>query len=1079
LSESTVDIIQGAKKGGGATEAANTLRSQQTARVLFVVSEGPCVGLVNGLKSVHLDKVAVVSQQGKVNYDGVSMAWQPGTQWQSSIDGFDAIEREVVVGQQVDQPTPVVRTITDGQFDSVRVTLVIPQLTQQDPKTGSVGGSSFEWAIDVQSNGTGYVQRYSDTIHGKNTSPYARAVKVVLDGSPPWDIRVRRVSADPADSSTVNRFLWSSFTEITSLKLRYPNTATLGLALKAHPFSSVPEVVLDWMGMEFLVPSNYDPLVRTYAGPWDGTFKSAWTNNPAWVWYGLVTHPRWGLGERINPQLLNKWQLYRIAQYCDSGVPDGRGGTEPRFVINAQIAQQADALQLLREVAAVFRGLVFWANAGVEVSQDAPDDAQLIYTPANVINGDFNYLDVSEKTKHAVYVCWWSDQTQFGAEVPEALFDHELVPRYGTDPLTLRLLGVTSRGMAARACKWARYSEHTEDGLVTFEVGAEGMLASPGRVFKINDPSEAGEQLGGRVHSAELDRVVLDRDIVPMAGEAYSLTVQQIDPSDATKVRLVTRNVAGFGVGTRTVIVYEPFEHAPLAETMWLLESTAVSATTWRCLAVEQINEPGALARYRITGLAHNPSKFGFIERGLSLDARPISRVSVRPRAPAGLVATESTYVEGEIQRARVTVSWSGLVRGMRFGLQWRVGQGPWRERPITSANTVDVDDVPTGTMDIEVRAVNSLGLRSPPSTASLFVNGAGSVAIPLTGANLLSNTEFLGRSITPAALGAVYQMGPIQYFGTEQARAAPNTSPWVPPGVDALVLSEFGPGSAGAQSYADVQLEGGGDAGLMPAYPGARMEFSAWMQAHRCRVALVVYFYDEAKMLMSGPVNTGPLDVTYGPGVNPTVDNSFTRRGLFFEVPSAARFLQPCFRKLTTNAALGPDSYAWILRPYLGFSGRGQREFAPYSPGHRQVPGSVVTEHVGANAVSNEWFGAHNDLVEVTFANIFAGSVPLLTFTPVQSGTLRAHFQTEAEASTVVGNPDVQNISMYVLGATSVTGERIVPDGGWKSYTREYRIEVTRGQSVTLGLALKLPSIAPAMIRARNTSVSVFQLKR
>jgi hypothetical protein len=722
-------VISGAKKDGGAaaTEAANTLRSQQRAKVLMLVSEGEVGGLVNGLQSVFLDNVPVKNPDGTSNFADVKATWTYGTQGQPALDGFDAVANEVVVGQQVDHATGVVRTITDPNVDAVRITITVPQLTEQDPKSGSVGASSFVWAIEVQSQMNGYVRKYESTVSGKNTSPYARAVKLDLDGQAPWDIRVVRVSVDPPTTNIVNRFVWSSFTELQQVKLRYPNSALLGLEIGAHPFGRMPSVRLDWVGQLLPVPSNYNHLKRRYSGTWDGTFKMATTSNPAWLVHALVTHERYGLGDFVPVEFSNKWALYKIAQYCDEPVSNGRGGTEPRFSINCQIRDRQEAIIVLREVVASFRGLCFWGASGIEFAQDAPTDPTLIYTPANVVTGDFNYPDVSEKTRHSVFICMWADQSQFGAEVPEVLFDDELVARYGTREITMRGLGITSRSMAARVCRWARYAEAYENGLVMFTVGSDGQVVEPGRIFKIADPTQSGDQLGGRIHSATSTTVTLDRDVTLVAGETYTLSVLQPDFGDPSNLRLQTQQVVTEPGVVREITVALPFAAPPEVETVWLLESSAVVATTWRCLGVEEVEGAN---QYRVLGVRHDPRKFPYIEDGMALDTRPISRLTVRPKRPASVVASESAFVEGQSYRSRVTVSWPAPAAGLMYVVSWRVSNGPWTELPSTSSNTIDIDGVGAGVFVAEVRSVNMLGTRSPGTTSEpLVLRGAGRLA--------------------------------------------------------------------------------------------------------------------------------------------------------------------------------------------------------------------------------------------------------------------------------------------------------------------------------------------------------------
>lgn len=731
-------VVEGRKKGGGRApqEAADSLRSTQIAEVVMLISEGQAQGLVNGLKSVYLDKVPVENADGSRNFSDVEFAYVVGTQGQPVIDGLDAVQNEQAVGLQVDHATPVVRTITDAQVDHVRVTIGVPQLTYQNPESGDLSGSSFEWAVDVQSAGGGYVERHREVIDGKTTSLYATAVKLELTGAAPWDVRVRRVSADPASATVANRFSWQSYTEISSIKLRYPNSAVARLRVNAQHFGRIPTVAFDWLGQVVNVPANYDPLTRVYSGVWSGTFKPAWTNNPAWAVYDLVQHERYGLGQFVPAALQDKWALYAIAQYCDALVPDGRGGTEPRFTCNVNLEVAEEAYKVVQDLVAIFRGMAYWCAGGVTYAQDAPSDPVHLFTPANVYQGLFTYADTSEKTQHSMWVCWWNDITLFGQAVPEIYIDEALVARYGLRSVELRPLGLTSRGQAARACRWARHSEQLEGDVVSFEVGSDGVAVAPGQVFRIADPNEQGERLGGRVQAATATTVTLDAPVTLAAGETYTLSVLQPDPATPSKLLTETRTVTTPAGMASVLTVSAPFSAPPAQQTVWVLESDAIAATTWRCLTVQEVKGAN---RYRINAMAHNPSKYDAIELGLKLDQRPVSRLSLVPPRPASLASTETVYRAGQLYRSRITLSWPQPEPGLLYLLSWRLNAGSWSDLPPQSANSVDIDGLAPGTLDVQLRSQNALGNTSPPLPGLVTVAGGGKLDV--RGPNLMDAT--------------------------------------------------------------------------------------------------------------------------------------------------------------------------------------------------------------------------------------------------------------------------------------------------------------------------------------------------
>lgn len=698
--------LEGRKKGGGGSEAPDTLRSTQVAEVVLLLEEGEMQGLVNGLKSVYVDQVPLENADGSHNFEDVFFAYVPGAPGQAPLPGIEAVQNEIAVGVQVNQGTPVVRTITNAAVDHVRVTIFVPQLTDLNVENGSLNGSWFEWSIEVQSAGGGYVLRHQEIIEGKTTTGYSRAVRLELTGAAPWDVRVNRLTIPPP-SNIESDFVWSSYTEIQSIKLRYQHSAVAVLRLSARAFSRVPVIAVDALNRRVQIPANYNPITRAYTGVWDGTFSEGWTACPPWVLYDVITDVRAGAGDWVAPAIANKWSLYAIGQYSDAMVSDGRGGFEPRFTCNVNIETRTEAFRLIRDLAAIFRGMVFWASDQVDFSQDAPSDPVHTFTPANVYEGRFTYSDVSEKTRHSVFICWWNDMAQFGRRVPEIYVDDTLVARYGLRELELAPLGLTSRGQAARACRWARHSEEEEGEIVAFEVGSDGCNVRVGRTFKIADPNEAGERLGGRIKTATTTVVTLDAPVTLAPGETYELTVLQPDP--ASPVQLVTekRTVTTAAGTTSTLTVASAFSAAPAAGSVWLLESNAVGATLWRCMGIEEVK---GSRRFRITAIAHNPSKYAAIEEGLVLDRRPVSRLTTVPPRVASVSVGETPYLVGTEYRSKVTVSWPEPARGLTYRVGWRLNLGPWTLMPETSANAVDIDSLTGGLFECWVQSVNSLG---------------------------------------------------------------------------------------------------------------------------------------------------------------------------------------------------------------------------------------------------------------------------------------------------------------------------------------------------------------------------------
>lgn len=750
--------------GGGATEAADTLKSTQIADIIDVISEGECEGLIGGPKGVFLDGVPLQNADDSFNFTGVDLAWTAGTQGQAALPGIDSVRNEVGVNVAVTQATPVVRTITSPSVDKCQITISVPRLSYQDMTNGNTTGSEFEYAIDVQSNGGGYVQVFSGTVAGKTNSKYTRSVAFQLPGSAPWDVRVRRITADAVGGNVANAFSWFSFTEIQTVKLRYPNTALVRMRIDAEQFSSVPARTFDWGGLRVKVPTNYDPVNRSYSGTWDGTFKIAWTDNPAWIYYDMATSERYGLGEFIDASAVNKWALYAIGQYCDEEVPNGSGTTEPRFRCNVQFRDRVEAFKLMQELASTFRGMAFHSGSTLEVFQDAPSDTSLIYTPANVIDGNFAYEDSSEKSLHSVFICYWYDMEQQGKKVPEVYAPSDLIQRYGMREIELSPMGVTSRGQAARLARWARHSEQMEGSLVTFEVGTDGIVAAPGKVFAISDPNVAGERLSGRIKTAAASQVTLDAPVTLQSGEVYTLTVLQPDAAShmgyLTQERTVTT-----AAGSASVLSVSPsFSAAPVAGTVWMLQSTGISSTLWRCLAVEEVAGEN---RYRISGVAHNPSKYDAIELGLTLDEPIVTRLKTEASPPTDLDLVEEIYTDGTVNKSALTVSFVPAEGSRRHRISYRQDTSWWVDLPDTSEQCVTIRGLDPGVYEVVVRSINGLGNVSPAVTGSIALAGgkSGVRAVRLKSSSLTFKVPTTG-SPTPSSITITADTGALDDAG-------------------------------------------------------------------------------------------------------------------------------------------------------------------------------------------------------------------------------------------------------------------------------------------------------------------------
>lgn len=715
--------IQGAggKSGGGGQELPDSIRSTQMADVLDLLSEGEVEGLTFGLRSVYLDGVPLQNADDSFNFEGVQVQVTAGTQGQPSIAGADGVLSEVGVGVAVVAATPVVRSITNPAVDRVRVTIDVQQLTRQDGESGDLGGSSFGWAVDVQSNGGGFVTMLTDTVQGKTTSRYTKSIELALSGSAPWDIRVRRTSPDSTSAAEVNAFRWASYTEVQSLRLRYPNSAMVRLRVGAQQFNRIPVRSYDLMGLRVRVPSNYNTRTKVYTGVWDGTFKVEWTDCPAWIYYDLVTSTRYGLGRyfQVTPAL--KWRMYAIGRYCDEMVPDGKGGLEPRFRCGLYIATREQAYKMVSDLAAIFRGMAFWAGTDLAVVQDAPQDPVALFTNSNVIGGRFTYTGASHSKRHSQVVVWFNSLQEFGKLVPEVVPNRFWRAGAGIRSLELSPLGIWSRGQAQRLGKWVLYSEQREGAAVGFSVGLDGVLVQPGSVFQVADSAEAGERLGGRVRTATAAAVTLDSEVTLAAGEAYTLSCMLPDAADPARLVVQVRPVST-AAGVRQVINVSPaFTAAPAPESVWLLRSTSVEPTTWRCVGVVPAKDK---PEFEIAAIRHEPEKYALIEQGITFEPAQVSRIAVLPLAPASLNFTETIYQLGQERRSKATISWPEPAPGYTYLLSWRLAKGPWTDVPPSSENCIDIDALAPGELEVSVKSRNALGSVSKPKTGTFTLVG-------------------------------------------------------------------------------------------------------------------------------------------------------------------------------------------------------------------------------------------------------------------------------------------------------------------------------------------------------------------
>ncbi|MBO9552238.1 phage tail protein [Pseudomonas sp.] len=718
------ELIRGAKgggKGGGGSggssrtpvEAPNTLQSAATARIIDLLGEGPIVGLVNGLKSVFLDDTPLQSSNGSYNFAGVTVTERTGEAIQQPISGFPAVENEVDVSTQVKISLPIVRTVSNLDTDAVRVKIRIPALTSQDTSTGDISGSYVAVGVDVQASGSSWVRMATVEINGKTTSPYERAIRVGLTGVGPWNVRVLRLNADSTGSTVQNDTYWSSYTEITDVRLTYPDSAIIGLQVDARQFGTeIPSRSYDVKGRIIRVPTNYNPSTRAYTGLWNGTFKLAWTDNPAWIYLDLATHPRYGAGL----DNVDKWSLYQIAQYCDELVPNGYGAMEPRFTVNTVLAEQVEAIKALNQLASAFRGMTYWGSNSAVAAADMPSDPVKLVSPANVINGEFERSGTGLRERHSVALVTWNDPADGYKKQVEVVEDADAVRLFGWRQVDVTAFGCTSRGQAHRLGRWLLYSERAETDTITYTAGVDHADLRPGDIIALHDPSQAGARLAGRVHIPGLTGLELDKVPAEVTGFDWFLDVML--PAGVIERRKVQAFMGNF------VTLTEPLSDVPVVAAMWVLSSLSVEPELFRVVSVSE--KEGA--QYQVMAVEHDPDKYARVELGLNLPERDTSLIPTGPLpAPLNITVDEYLYRAGVAVRsgASISVTPPSDPRIALYEFQvWRPNESDYGPLSTQSDVTANLQDTSPGEYKIRVRALTVTGLRSPWSMLVVALQG-------------------------------------------------------------------------------------------------------------------------------------------------------------------------------------------------------------------------------------------------------------------------------------------------------------------------------------------------------------------
>ncbi|MEC5371873.1 host specificity protein J [Pseudocitrobacter sp. MW920760] len=701
----TATAIKGRKSGSSKTrtptEQPDDLQSVAKAKILVALGEGEFAGQLTG-KDIYLDGTALENADGSQNFSGVTWEFRAGTQAQKYIQGIPGTENEISVGTEVSSATAWTRTFTNTQLSAVRLRLKWPSLFKQEDD-GDLVGYSVNYAIDLQTDGGTWQTVLNTSVTGKTTSGYERSHRIDLpQAGSTWTIRLRKITSDANSAKIGDTMTLQSFTEVIDAKLRYPNTALLYIEFDSSQFNgSIPQISCEPRGRVIRVPDTYDPETRTYSGTWTGAFKWAWTDNPAWIFYDLVVSDRFGLGHRLTAANIDKWTLYQVAQYCDQMVPDGKGGsgTEPRYTCNVYIQDRNDAYTVLRDFAAIFRGMTYWGGDQIVALADMPRDVDYSYTRANVVGGRFTYSSSTTKSRYTTALVSWSDPGNAYADAMEPVFEQALVARYGFNQLEMTAIGCTRQSEANRKGRWGILTNN-KDRVVSFDVGLDGNIPQPGYIIAVADELLSGKVMGGRISAVNGRVIKLDRVADAAAGDRLILNL----PSGASQSRTIQ------AVNGESATVTTAYSETPQAEAVWVVESDELYAQQYRVVSVSD-NDDGT---FSITGAWHDPDKYARIDTGAIIDQRPVSVIPPGNQSqPANIVISSFSVVQQNISIETMRVSWDQAQNAIAYEAQWRRNDGNWVNVPRSSTTSFDVPGIYAGRYLVRVRAINAAEISS------------------------------------------------------------------------------------------------------------------------------------------------------------------------------------------------------------------------------------------------------------------------------------------------------------------------------------------------------------------------------
>ncbi|WP_140921009.1 host specificity protein J [Limnobaculum xujianqingii] len=701
----TQKIITGQKGGDTSSrtpvEAPDSIRSIAKAKIVLALSEGEIDrGIDSG--NIFLDHTPLTNSDGSNNFSGVQWEVRYGTQYQDYIKGMPDTSNEITVETEVSAANPWVKSLNNTQIDAIRIRLGFPALITQEAN-GDTNGARVEYEIDVATDGGSYKTMVNGVVDDKTTTLYQRTHRIDLPSvTTGWLVRIRRITPDSTTTRVTDKFKVEAISEIIDVKLRYPNTALLYVEFDAQQFPNrIPLISVRAKGRIIRVPTTYNPVTREYNGIWDGSFKWAYSNNPAWVFYDLALNEIFGLGDKLDITQVDKWELYKIAQYCDQLVPDGRGGSgmEPRFLCDVYVQSQNDAFNVLRDIASVFRGMTYWSGNQLCVIADMPRDVDFNFNRANVENGVFNYGGGSQKNRYtSALVSWDNPNNHYESEL-EVVSENDLIRRYGINQTEISAIGCTRQTEANRRGRWAILSNRN-DRTVNFVTGLEGYIPLPGQIIGVADQLLAGRTIGGRISAVDGRKITTDRKADCKAGDRLILNLPS-GKSEARTIQAAKDNI---------ITVTTTFSETPEAQAIWLIDAEDLAIQQYRVTNITE--EEGN--KFSVTAIWHDPDKYARIDTGARIPERPVTVIppGVQSQPKNILISSYSSVTQG-ISNTTLRVTWDAVEGAIAYEAEWRKGSNSWVSIPRTSTLGFEVPNIYAGRYLVRVRAINASDISS------------------------------------------------------------------------------------------------------------------------------------------------------------------------------------------------------------------------------------------------------------------------------------------------------------------------------------------------------------------------------